>query len=364
VTNVLTIRNIVVVQQEGMKGRPGHRVRSRKATLEGLEGRSLLSALAPVRSTYLVLPDGYPAAAEVESSAAARPEDRSDSGETAASVPDDPGRTARSGDGDVVASPPGERVYSGAAGSSRRLNSQEIGSRELLDPLLLVSRSIDAASTSLAGDAPTSGLELIASLGGGDPNDSAGAASLVGWAPGTPTPATMSLANPYGRVLGPDGRTVPGLGAGVWAAGGEPLDSVGLLVSDAAIFGPTHGDVRTATDLHSDVESPLAVAADPDRGSHVQAWADILDSALHPDWEAVDGELRQFLSRLGDLNGTVVGQGAGHAWLLWIGAATTIILARRASHGRWLSFRGPAPWRVGISGGPPVPVGPWPLGPP
>ncbi len=349
-----------------MKGKPCHRRRSRGAALERLEGRSLLSALAPVRSTYLELPDGYPVAAEVDSSAAARQVDRTGSGETAASVTDDAGRTERSGDGEVLSSPPGERVKSGAAGSSRRSNPHEIGSHDLLEPLLLVSRSLDAASTSLAGDAQTtSGLELIAGLGGGDSIDTAGAASLVGWAPGTATPATLSLANPSGRGLGPDGRAGPG-NPGFWvsAAGGGPMDSVGLLVPDAGNFGPTAGDVRQATDLHADVDSPLARVADPDRGGRSSAWADILESALHPDWEAVDGDLRQFLSRLIDLDRSAVGHGEGPEWLLCIGFATTLILASRSSHGRWSWICRAAPWSAGVSGRHPFPVGPWPLGPP
>jgi hypothetical protein len=364
VTNVLTIRNIEVAQREGMKERPCHRGRSRKAVLEGLEVRSLLSTLAPARSTYLELPDGFPAAAEVDSSAGARSGDHMGSGDAVGSVQDDQSRTARPGDGDDSASATGERVSAAAAGSNRRLNSQEIGSRELIDPLLLASRSIDTASTSVAGDIPATGLEFIAGLGGGDPNDSAGAASLIGWAPGTATAVIMSLPNPSGRLVGPDGRTMPGPGAGVSAAGGWPMDSVGLLVAEAGVFGPTSADFQPATDLHSDVDSPLAIVADPAHGGHAPAWADILDSALHPDWEAVDGELRQFLSRLGDLDRAAIRQGAGPAWLLWIGAATTTILARRASQGRWLLFRRVAPWPAGVSGRHPVPDGPWPLGPP
>ena len=361
---MLTIWNIAVAHQEGMKGRTGHRVRSCKASLEGLEGRSLLSAMAPLRSTYLELPDGYPSAAEVNSSMAGRPVERSGSGVTAAGVTDDLGRTVRSGEGNVLASTPGERVNPSAARSSRRINPQEIGSRELLDTLQLVSRSIDAASTSVAGDTSANGLELITSLGGGDPTDPAGAASLVGWAPGTATLVTMSLANPAGRLVGPDGRTVPGPGVGVSSAGGGSMDSIGLLLPEAGIFGPTTGNVRPATDLHADLDSPLAITALSEHGGHAPAWAGILDSALHPDWDAVEGELRQFLSRLGDLDRTAVVQGTGPAWLLWIGAATTLILARRASHGPWLFFRRVAPWTVGVPGRHPVPIGPWPLGPP
>jgi hypothetical protein len=347
-----------------MKGRPCQRGRSCKAALEGLEGRSLLSGLAPVRSTYLELPDGYPAAAEVDSSASARAADHSGSDETVGSVPDDQGRAARPGDGNVLASPPAERVSSGEAGLSRRFNYQEIGSRELFDPLQLASRSIDVASTAVAGDVQPTGLELIAGLGGGDPIDPAGAASLVGWAPATATPTIMSLASLSERAVGPDGRSGLGPGVGVSAAGGGPMDSVGQLVPEAGIYAPAPGDVRPATDVHADVDLPIAVVGVTDRGGSAPAWADILESALHPDWEAVDGELRQFLSRLGDLDRTAVGQEAGSVWLLWIGAATTLFLVRRASHGPRLSYRRAAPWPVGVSGRHPVPVGPWPLGPP
>jgi hypothetical protein len=140
------------------------------------------------------------------------------------------------------------------------------------------------------------------------------------------------------------------------------MDSVGLLVSEGAILGATGGEVRSTTDLNADADSPID--ADSDRGGPATAWADILASALHPDWETVDGELRQFLSRLGDLDRNAARPRAGPAWLLLIGAATMLILARRGSLGRWLSSRRETPWPAGVAGRHVVPVGPWPLGPP
>ena len=89
---------------------------------------------------------------------------------------------------------------------------------------------------------------------------------------------------------------------------------------------------------------------------------ELLDAAINADWDAVDGELRQFVIRLGGLAGSADGPPSQLVWLAWVGAAGALLVARRASHrGRALFPRSvtassPAP------GDRPLPVGPWPLG--
>ena len=118
------------------------------------------------------------------------------------------------------------------------------------------------------------------------------------------------------------------------------------------------------SDILDDDHSPTRNTTSSAGRAGAPAWADLLESALHPDWGTVDGDLRQFLSRLRGLEDIPDGQGAGLVWILWIGTATAVILARRSSHGPWLSFRRPAVDPVRVSRRHPLPVGPWPLGPP
>ena len=116
------------------------------------------------------------------------------------------------------------------------------------------------------------------------------------------------------------------------------------------------------SDILDDDHSPTRNTTSSAGRAGAPAWADLLESALHPDWGTVDGDLRQFLSRLRGLEDIPDGQGAGLVWILWIGTATAVILARRSSHGPWLSFRRPAvdPVRVSPVAIPsPSAPGPW-----
>lgn len=95
------------------------------------------------------------------------------------------------------------------------------------------------------------------------------------------------------------------------------------------------------------------------------ALAGLIDGALHPDWEAVDREFRQFLAWTGDpLSAGEAGRG-GHGWLARIGALAAAIAMQRAVAGHrrrpWARFGITA--LAGHAAGRRDVIGPWPLSP-
>jgi hypothetical protein len=334
-----------------------HRRRAslRRSAIERLEVRDLLSAMGPVRPTHVELPDSYQGVAEVVSSIATLQDGRITSRHPAGSGLDDRDRIARAGNGNGLA--PLSTVPNGSetAVETKRPPSQDAAPRELADPLVFEARRTDTASDALAGDPPALGQEMAPGVSGGAASDSAVASSVVGWAPGTAMAVIMSAIILPGEFDGSDGR------AGASAAGTSPAGSVGNVVRELEIPEPAPGDARMALDLPGDepLKFPVRVA-DSDRDA--PAWANLLEGALHLDWDVVDGELRQFLSGLGGLAQHPDGYGARPTWPLWIGAATALLLARRAGWRR-LSPR-PVQGVLWESPRRPVPVGPWPMGPP
>jgi hypothetical protein len=121
------------------------------------------------------------------------------------------------------------------------------------------------------------------------------------------------------------------------------------------------GDARTALPTPGDYSLLLPVSLVAS-GRNAAAWANLLEGATRGDWEAVDGELRQFLSGLGGLAEHTNESEVGRTWPLWIGMATALLMARRASSGRRRLFRRSVQEALWASSRRPVPVGPWPLG--
>ena len=99
--------------------------------------------------------------------------------------------------------------------------------------------------------------------------------------------------------------------------------------------------------------------------SQFTSCGDLVEGALPSDWDAIDGQLRGLLARLGRLADAAEDGRAGLPWRLWIGAVTATFLARRAARGsrQWL-IRRPALETGGSPDHHPLSEGPWPLGPP
>jgi hypothetical protein len=230
--------------------------------------------------------------------------------------------------------------------------------RDVADPLSLV-RHIEAATS---GDSSSSEQETLSVLVG-SAFDSAGSVSLVGWAPGTATPVVMPLANPPDRIAGFDARAVAGPGSST-AVTAQTVPA-GNIAPGAETLELIAGDVSGTIGLRDVELGALSItgAASDGKGSSA-AWADPIDGALDSVWEGLDGDLRQFLARLSGLARTPDGPGAGPVWPLWIAATTALLLARRASFGPRRFFRRPVAASAWATGHGPVPVGPWPLGPP
>jgi len=322
-----------------------------------------MSVVAPTRSTPLEVPVMDRGAAEITSSAVDGQRGHIVSIGSTETGPDDHAHT--SGPGGVAAPSPSGRNHSGAAGANRRSASQNAAARELADSLPTAPRVKDLASTT----APTDGLSAAgpeAPSGGADggAGDPAGAASIVGWAPGAATSVIGSLANPPGVGIGLDGRT--GSGPQASAAANVPQGSVAAVIPGPEVPGSGPRDTPGALDRAASEPSQRPVMGVAANGAATaQSWGDLLVRALQPDWEAVDGQLRQFLSRLGGLADAPVGVGAGPSWPLWIAAATALILVHRASRSPRRLFRRPVPGAVLLTSRHPVPVGgPWPMGAP
>jgi hypothetical protein len=152
-----------------------------------------------------------------------------------------------------------------------------------------------------------------------------------------------------------------GSGAELSAGAAAPPASAGVIARARGTAGLAPADAPTKPDRDANVS---AVAVAENHEAPALCWGDVLEGALHPDWDAVDGELRQFLSRLRRLAETPDGYGMGASWAVWIGAASAMILASRAARGPQRLFRRRAPAVVWALPRDPAPVSPWPMGAP
>lgn len=342
---------------------PGCRAALHRPTMERLEGRSLLSVLAPTPSSVSEVAAVDRGGAEVNSSAANREGGRTTSSGTTGGTADDSIHSTKSEGGTVGASSLGDRNYPDAVAAIKRSAYQNAEMRELEDALSSVMRNRDLASTTLpTDDLPTTGSETTSVNAVGAAGDPASLASVLGWAPATVMPVITSLINPSSLVVGIDART--GLGPQSSAAQTVPVGSAAEVVHGSEIPGLASGNTpRTPDDQANELSQP-SVSATMAGEEAATSWGDLLEGALPSDWDAIEGQLRRFLSRLGGLADAADGGEAGRSWRLWIGAATALILVHRTSRSLRRSFCRPAPGTIGLSAQHPVPEGPWPLGPP
>ena len=215
-------------------------------------------------------------------------------------------------------------------------------------------RSSDLGSREPALEGTQNGFDQLFGASGGDVPDSAAVASAVGSVPEGAMSLVTSAANPFGESAELDADLGPGA-----AESTAPTGSSGtvVLALERSIFAP--GDSRAVSDLRGD-ELPSLVFSS---SSLVFSSPELMDAAVNADWEAVDGELRQFLARLGGLTRSADGRPSRSLWLAWLGAAGALLVARRASH------RGRPLFRRLLTGESsarrhhgPFPVGPWPMG--
>jgi hypothetical protein len=355
VTNVRTMWMTARGHDEWVRRLHRRRACLRRPAIERLEGRDVPSAMVPLQPAHFELPDGHGRMAEVVPSMATIQDGRMTLAHSGGTGLDDQGRTARSGDGNGVAPAPAAQNNPEPADDAKHPVSQDGAPPELVDPLALVARRADHASETVVGEPPAIAQETISGLSDGAALDSVGASAL-GWAPIATMPVIMSVAILPGPAVGSDGR------AGASAAETTPAGSVVNVVTELRVPKLVSGDAQAALDIAGDTALQLPIPV-LDSNRDAPTWANLLEGTLHSDWEAVDGELRHFLAGLGGLTQHTNEHGAWPTWPLWIGAATALLLARRASYGCRRLFRRPqrALW---ASPRRPVPVGPWPLGPP
>jgi hypothetical protein len=321
--------------------------------IESLEGRALLSALTPTRSAPFGVPDASLSAVDV-SAAAERQADLFSQAQPSSSQATDKARSLRSGAGTGATLSSTARESSEPTAALRHSNSQAGAARGLLDPL---PSGLKSGNTQLAAVDDDDFANLLGStpgLFGAASLDAPGAASVVGWAPGAAAVVSISLADPPGLASAIDGRMAAAIkGSSVAGRSVGPFASV---ASGPEFSGAVPGD----TGPPQLSLSALALAAE----AKAHTWGNLLEGALRSDWEAVDGELRRFLSRLGGLVEPPNGDRSEASWPLCLGAAAVLFVARTAARGPRRFFRQLAGGSSWESRRQQVPVGPWPLGPP
>ncbi len=351
-TSVRNIRFVPRTVRVNARTRP--RAQLRLTTVELLEGRGLLSTFALVRSIPLELPEVNQAPALVVSSVPRRQDDRSTAPDTTAvSKPAEHDRAEKGNDGNSSDSTPIVRRDSGGSGALRRSNSNNSSERELLDSPDSESHSADLEARALTDDAPLSESEPISGPGSGDSSDPA-AAPVAGSALEAGMSAINSAANPSAGASALDPRSGSFAAASVASAstpGSSGPDVAASLVPGPATSPGAHGTAsNNSGDQRSDATLP---AFSP---------ANLLDAAIHADWEGVNGEFRQFLASLGSFTDSSDGHGSQPAWPLWFGAVTAMLVARRASHRGRRFFGRRQTDEDAASGRCRSQAGPWPLG--
>jgi hypothetical protein len=341
---VRTIRIMASTHGGGAHRTHGSRAPSPRPTIERLEGRDLPSAGGLLPASPDALRGDNQGAALVVSLTATLQGSRITLADSAGSSLDEQARAAKPGNGNVEDPPPAVRNDSNTADESKLSHSQNVVPREFSDPPNLVTRRTDPGADVLVGDPSAIGQETVFGLSGGALSDPVNASSLVGWAPGAAMSVILSAEILSGSAVGSDGQ------AKASTADTMPSGSAGNVVPELEV-------PEAAPYLHASV-----VASD--REPPARAWADLLEGALHADWEGVDAELRQFLAGLGRPADHSAGYGAGPMWPLSIVAATALLMARRGPYGHRRPFRRPVQASLWISARRPVPFGPWPLGPP
>lgn len=303
--------------------------------VESLEGRGLLSVLVSTSADRGDSTGGLRATAGVVGADASREGNRTSTGRAETT---DSAHAARPNAGASSAS----HAVGGVVGSHRS-GASTVAARELLDPLVEPARP-DPPPTDENAEA---GSEA-AGLGEASGSESSIAAPSVGWGPAGPSSSPSAATDLIDRSAG-RART-----------SSSPGVSTGVGTGDARV-------VWTIVPVVADTEADPGVAGkDAGAEDRKPASARLLDVAPVADWDAIDREMRQLLGGIGRLAETPEMRRAGRAWTFWIGAATALSLARRATIARGPFFR-----RAAASGRRrpvvmPVPItdGPWPLGPP
>lgn len=326
------------------------RARSWALVLEGLETRGLMSVAVSGLGGGTGPEYRSRVAAEVSTSPAARLADRTI---TTTGVLDSEAIAARTPNSTDSANS-ATRQPSSAVDVLRRATPPRVTPRGTLENLVLPVRH----------EEPTTAGDPTANGGAAGPAVESAAAPEVVGAIGTAAmrlggSASVVWAGLPDRAAGSDARAASGSGspgttvaaAGYTAGPGEMSSAVG---EGGRTFN-TAGAIR------------LPGLADPgsSREANSPALVEVIDGALHPDWEAVDREFRQFLAGTGDALGAGAAGTGGHAWLARIIALAAAIAIERAVAGRrrrpWSRFGLAA--LAGHAAGRREVIGPWPLSP-
>ncbi len=316
--------------------------------LEGLETRGLMSVAVSGLGAGIDPEYRARVAVEVGASPTARPGMRTS---TTTELLDSEAIAARTPNATDSASS-ATRQTSGAVDVMRRATPPRVTPRGPLENLAVPVRH----------EEPTTAEDPTANGAAAGPAVESVAATEVVGAIGTAAlrlggPAPVAWVGLPDRAAGTEARGASGSGSpGTTAPAAGCTTGLGEMSAAVGEGGRTFntaGAIRHPglADLGSSREANSAALTDP------------IDGALHPDWEAVDREFREFLAGTGDpLGAGDVGRG-GHGWQARIGALAAAIAAQRAVAGRrrrpWSRFGITA--LAGHAAGRRDAIGPWPL---
>jgi hypothetical protein len=349
-----------------MKARKGNTTRRAGrlgSVLERLEDRSLLSAMAASTSPRIEPPEELQTSVEVGSVTPITVKGRFINVETQANQSasaSGPGNSANVNFQDPPSANASDQKSSVGSSASSQVAA---ATSDPVDP------GQESTTPSTAPSAPATGFT------GAWVEDNASTVSagldrpesviLVGWTTiSTPSWGGLSspgLAGPVNSLLGRMADT-PALSSSPEVVPELANDQIPLL----EYRGLTGNDARATPNLLaiSSAPNPRRVADTPDV-THVPLLARLMESAVNLDGQALDRDMRQFLSRITDLGAAPDVRVGREAWPFWLAVLTTAFVAIRATgrEGWWLrrltlraTLGEPAPSRC------PGHPGPWPLG--
>jgi hypothetical protein len=323
----------------------------------------MLSIAAPASSSVLDTSDAHSVAVDVGPIAVGVEPAHVPLTTVAENAADDTTKGGRPTDDGVASLLAGGEQGTILAGAIKRPGSASSQARAVEELVSVKPRNLDPELTTTT---PTD--DSARTVPGAYPSDDAGAAehdsvaALTSSVTSAVLQGASTLPSPFNQTIGLDGR--PGPGADASAGASLPAGAIAADAASSEFFALAIGTGQSPAASGSERARLLLWEGDVAPEPPTRTWGDVLQGALHADWDAVDRDLRRVLSRLANLSDPLDPRDQVAAWPLWMGVATALIAVQRASRGRrrWLLRS------IGtVAPAPPdhaVPDAPWPLGPP
>lgn len=318
--------------------------------LEGLESRGLMSVAVSGLGVGIDPEFRTRVAAEVSTLTAARQADRTIA-------------TTGTLDSEAIATRTPSATES-ASSATREPSSMVDVMRRAIPPRVTPRGPLDNSAPPVRHDEPTTTADMVASgapaASAVEPVVASGVVGAIGTAASSSGgSAQVAWAGLPDRAAGTEARGAVGSGSP-----GTTAPAVGCAAGPGEMSAAV-GEGGRAFNTAGALRLPGLADLGSNREAGSPALAQLIDGALHPDWEALDREFRQFLAGTGGLLDAGDGGRGGPGWLARIGALAAAIATQRAVVGRrrrlWSRFGMAA--LAGHAGGRREVIGPWPLSP-